>query len=247
MDNKENIIFGIRPIIEAIDSGKQIDKIYVKKEADGPLINELKERCRREKIHIQFVPIERLNRFTRANHQGAVAQVSPIEYGDLTEIVSSIEPDRKALIVVCDGVTDVRNFGAIARSAECAGADAIVIGLKNAAPVNADAIKTSAGALNVLPVCRVGSIRNTLKYLQNEGMQLVAATEKGEKLLFETDLDKPTVIIMGSEDTGISKEVLKMCDCRVAIPIVGRIDSLNVSAAAAVMLFETVRQRIENM
>ncbi|MFI3265607.1 MAG: 23S rRNA (guanosine(2251)-2'-O)-methyltransferase RlmB [Rikenellaceae bacterium] len=242
---RQNIIFGIRPIIEAIESGQEIEKVYVRKEAEGYLMNSLKEICTRKGIRMQFVPIEKLNYFTRANHQGAVAQIAPIEYAEISDIVADIPEDKIPLIMVCDGVTDVRNFGAIARSAACAGADAIIIGIKNSAPVNADAIKTSAGALTTLPVCRVGSIRNTLKYLQAQGMQLVASTEKGEKLLFETDLTKPSVIIMGSEDTGISKEVLKMCDARVAIPIVGPIESLNVSAAAAIMLFDAVRQRIE--
>ena len=143
-----------------------------------------------------------------------------------------------------DGVTDVRNFGAIARSAECAGAHGLITPLKNSAPVNAEAIRSSAGALTAIPVCRVGSVRNTLKQLQSEGFQVVAATEKSRKLLYDADFRKPTVIVMGAEDTGISKEVLKLCDEQLAIPLIGHIESLNVSAAAAVMLFEAVRQRI---
>ena len=245
MDN--NLIFGIRPVIEAIEAGRQIDKIYIKKGADGLLLQELRGICRERRIPTQDVPVEKLNRLTKANHQGVVAQMSPIEYADITEVLAGLDKDEVPLIVVFDGVTDVRNFGAIARSAECAGAHALIVPLKNSAPVNADAIKTSAGALNIIPVCRVGSIRNTLKYLQNEGMQVVAATEKSNTILFEADMTKPTVIVMGSEDTGISKEVLKMCDVQLAIPIIGRIESLNVSAAAAVMLFEAVRQRKENM
>ena len=242
----DTMLFGVRPVIEAIEAGRQLEKIFVKKGAEGILVNELRELCRARKLNLQEVPVEKLNRMTRGNHQGVVATISPIEYADLVEVLESIPEDEAPLIIVFDGVTDVRNFGAIARSAECAGAHALVVPMKNSAPVNADAVKTSAGALNLIPVCRVGSLRNTLKLLQQQGMQLVAATEKSNTLLFEADLATPTVIIMGSEDTGISKEILKMCDVQLAIPIVGTIASLNVSAAAAVMLFEAVRQRKMN-
>lgn len=240
----ENIIFGIRPVLEAMESDTQFEKIYMKKGADGQLISELRELCRQRRLRIQEVPIEKLNHITRGNHQGVIAKVSSVEYQDLTEVLADIPESDTPLIVVFDGVTDVRNFGGIARSAECAGANMLIVPLKNAAPVNADAIKSSAGALSKIPVCRVGSIRNTLKTLQNEGMQIVAATEKSNTLLYNADLSKPTVLVMGSEDKGISKEVLKMCDVQVAIPINGSIESLNVSAAAAVILFEVVRQRM---
>lgn len=241
----KNLIFGVRPVMEAIDAGRQIDKVMIKKGADGPTVQQLRDLARSRRIQIQDVPIEKLNRLVReGNHQGVIAQVSAIEYQEISEVVQTVlDNEDVPLIVVFDGVTDVRNFGGIARSAECAGAHALVVPIKNAAPVNADAIKTSAGALNIIPVCRVGSVRNTLRYLQECGMQIVAATEKSNTLLFEAELTKPTVIVMGSEDTGISKEVLKMCDVKLAIPIIGTIESLNVSAAAAVMLFEVVRQR----
>lgn len=238
-----NIIFGLRPVIEAIQTGKQIDKIYIKKGADGQLMNEFKELCYRHHLRCQEVPVEKLNRLTRSNHQGVIAQIAAIEYVALEDILDRVPEDETALIVVFDGVTDVRNFGAIARSAECAGAHGLIAPLKNSAPVNADAIKTSAGALTRIPVHRAGSIRNTLKTLSNNGMQIVAATEKSTKLIYDADLSKPTVIVMGSEDLGVSKEVLKLCDEQLAIPIVGEIESLNVSAAAAVILFEIVRQR----
>ena len=169
-----------------------------------------------------------------------------IDYVDVYEMLAAIPEDDVPLLVVFDGVTDVRNFGAIARSAECAGAHGLILSMKDAAPVNAESMKSSAGALSLIPVSRVGSIRNTLKMLQQEGFQLVAATEKSNTLLFEADLTGPTAIIMGSEDTGISREILKMCDVQLAIPIVGSIESLNVSAAAAVMLFEAVRQRVNS-
>ena len=239
----ENIVFGLRPVIEAIETEKQIEKIYVRKGAEGQLMADLKDLCYRSRIRYQEVPVEKLNRLTRGNHQGVVAIIAPIEYVGLEDILDRIPDDEQPLIVVFDEVTDVRNFGAIARSAECAGAHGLITPLKNSAPVNGEAIRSSAGALTRIPVHRAGSIRNTLKTLSQQGMQIVAATEKADTLLFDADLTKPTVIVMGNEETGISKEVLKLCDCKAAIPMVGRIESLNVSAAAAIMLFETVRQR----
>jgi 23S rRNA (guanosine2251-2'-O)-methyltransferase len=241
----ENIVFGLRPVIEAIEAGRQIEKIYIKKGADGQLIGELREIARAQHIHIQEVPIEKLDRLTKrgANHQGVVAQISAIVYSDVEEILAAIPEGKAGLVVVFDGVTDVRNFGGIARTAECAGVDGLIVPTKNAAPVNADALKSSAGALNIIPVSRVGSIRNTLKLLQAEGFQVVAATEKAATTLYEADFTVPTAIVMGSEDTGISKEVLKLCDAQVAIPMRGKIGSLNVAAAAAVVLYEVVRQR----
>lgn len=240
----DNIVFGIRPVIEAIESGRQIEKVYVRKGAEGQLLSELKSVCKAQKVHMQEVPVEKLNRMTKLNHQGVVATVSPIVYADVEEILSSVPEGEAGLIVLLDSITDVRNFGAIARSAECVGAHGLITSLKSSAPVNAEAIKSSAGALNIIPVARVGSIRNTLKALQAEGYQIAAATEKAEQSVYEADLTRPTVLVMGSEDTGISKEVLRMCDCQMAIPMKGRIESLNVSAAAAVILFEIQRQRI---
>lgn len=242
MDN--NLVFGIRPIVEAIGAGRQIEKLYIRKGADGQLMNDLRDLCIRHRIRMQEVPVEKLNRLVRGNHQGAVAQIAAIEYVQLEDILERVPEDETPLVVVFDGVTDVRNFGAIARSAECAGAHGLIVPLKNAAPVNAEAIRASAGALTTIPVCRVGSIRNTLRALQNEGFQVVAATEKSRKLLYDADLRRPTAIVMGAEESGISKEVLKLCDEQLAIPLIGHIESLNVSAAAAVMLFEVVRQRI---
>ncbi len=240
----ENIVFGIRPVIEAIEAGRQIEKVYVRKGADGQLLTELKSVCKAQKVHMQEVPVEKLNRMTRLNHQGVVATIAPIVYADLEEILSNVPEGEAGLIVLLDSITDVRNFGAIARSAECVGAHGVITSLKSSAPVNAEALKSSAGALNMIPVARVGSIRNTLKALQAEGYQIAAATEKATQSVYEADFSRPTVVVMGSEDTGISKEVLKMCDCQVAIPMRGRIESLNVSAAAAVILFEVLRQRI---
>ena len=242
MDN--NLIFGIRPVVEAIEAGREIEKLYIRKGAEGQLMTELRDLCLRHRVRVQEVPVEKLNRLVRGNHQGVVAQIAAIAYVQLDDILERVPDDETPLVVVFDGVTDLRNFGAIARSAECAGAHGLIAPLKNSAPVNAEAIRASAGALTTIPVCRVGSIRNTLKTLQAEGFQVVAATEKSRKLLYDADLRRPTALVMGAEETGISKEVLKLCDERLAIPLIGRIESLNVSAAAAVMLFEVVRQRI---
>ncbi|MFI3248813.1 MAG: 23S rRNA (guanosine(2251)-2'-O)-methyltransferase RlmB [Rikenellaceae bacterium] len=240
-----NRIFGIRPVVEAIQARKQIEKVYLKKGAEGQLMMELRDICHRHRIRVQEVPIEKLNRLIKGgNHQGVVAQISEIEYVEVQDILERVPEDETPLIVVFDGVTDVRNFGGIARSAECSGAHGLIAPLKNSAPVNAEAIKASAGALTSIPVARVGSIRTTLMMLQAEGFQIVAATEKSRKLLYDADLKKPTVIVMGSEETGISREVLKLCDEQLAIPLIGHIESLNVSAAAAILLFEVVRQRI---
>ncbi len=241
----ENIIFGIRPVAEAINARKEIERVMVRKGANSQLLTELRDLCARHHLRVQEVPVEKLDRVTRkANHQGVVAITSAIGYVSVEDILERVPEDETPLIVVFDGVTDVRNFGAIARSAECAGAHGLIVPLKNAAPVNSEAIRSSAGALTVIPVCRVGSIRNTIKMLQQENFQIVGATEKSRKLLYDADFRKPTAIVMGAEDTGISKEVLKLCDEQLAIPMIGKIESLNVSAAAAVLLFEVVRQRI---
>ena len=220
MDN--NLIFGIRPVVEAIEAGREIEKLYIRKGAEGQLMTELRDLCLRHRVHVQEVPVEKLNRLVRGNHQGVVAQIAAIAYVQLDDILERVPDDETPLVVVFDGVTDVRNFGAIARSAECAGAHGLIAPLKNSAPVNAEAIRASAGALTTIPVCRVGSIRNTIKTLQAEGFQVVAATEKSRKLLYDADLRRPTALVMGAEETGISKEVLKLCDERLAIPLIGR-------------------------
>lgn len=238
-------LFGARPVMEAIDAEKQIDRVYIKKGSDSPLVLRVLEMCREFNINFQEVPIEKLNRLTRGNHQGIVAQMSPIEYYDINSVLEDVTKSGETpLIVVMDSVTDVRNFGAIARSAECAGAHAIIMSTKNSAPVNGEAIRSSAGALTIIPVCRVGSIKLILKTLADMGMQIVSATEKSDTVVYDADLTKPTVIVMGSEDKGIAKDILKMSDVQVAIPIIGSVESLNVSCAASVILFEVVRQRL---
>ncbi|MFI3295581.1 MAG: 23S rRNA (guanosine(2251)-2'-O)-methyltransferase RlmB, partial [Rikenellaceae bacterium] len=241
----ENILFGIHPVKEALEGGRTIEKIYIKR--NTPATEGIVEYAQAKGIPTQEVPSEKLDWLARGNnHQGIVASIPQIEYADINQVLEDIAAqDRPALIVVLDGVTDIRNFGAIARTAECVGADAIVISAKSAAPVNAEAIKSSAGALTKLPVCRVGSLRNTLKTIQTAGISLVAATEKCTSLLYEAKMDGSVAVIMGSEDKGISSDILKICDARVSIPLLGDIESLNVSAAAAVVLYEVVRQRFE--
>ncbi|WP_300828827.1 23S rRNA (guanosine(2251)-2'-O)-methyltransferase RlmB [uncultured Rikenella sp.] len=256
----ENVIFGIHPVREAIEAGTEIEKIYFRKTAGETLAaaerahvgaaNALREQALEADIHIQEVPVEKLNRLTRnGNHQGVAAVVAAISYKDINELAEELETKIAAgetpLVMLMDSVTDVRNFGAIARSAECAGAAALIMPAKNSAPVNAEAIKSSAGALTLIPVCRAGSLKGAIALLKGIGMQCVAATEKSNTLVYEVDFTKPTVIVMGAEDKGISREVLRLCDVEAGIPLVGRIESLNVSAAAAVILFEAQRQRFE--
>ncbi|MCC8019741.1 MAG: 23S rRNA (guanosine(2251)-2'-O)-methyltransferase RlmB [Rikenellaceae bacterium] len=239
----DNIIFGIRPVIEAINAGKELERVWFRKGGDGLLLNDLRDMCRRYRINTQEVPVEKLNRLTKGNHQGVVARMAAIGYAELTDILDGIPQEETPLLLLFDGVTDVRNFGGIARSALCAGVHGLVVPVKNSAPVTADAVRSSAGALTHIPVCRVGSLRNTVKTLLSAGFTVAAATEKGETLLYDADLTGPLCIVMGSEDTGISRELLKLCGTQLSIPMHGDIGSLNVSAAAAVVLFEAVRQR----
>ncbi|MDR1983906.1 MAG: 23S rRNA (guanosine(2251)-2'-O)-methyltransferase RlmB [Prevotellaceae bacterium] len=243
----ENIIFGIRPVIEAIETGKEIEKIYLKQGSDGELFHQLTRLIKQRNIFTQWVPVERLNRFTQKNHQGVVALCAAIELADFeTTIENIIQSTENPLVVILDGVTDVRNFGAIARSAECAGAQAVIMPAKGAAPVNADAVKTSCGALNIIPVCRVPNLKTAIFYLKSAGFQIIAATEKAEKLYYDINYIKPTALIMGSEDTGISRTNIELCDEQVKIPICGKINSLNVSAAASILMFEAVKQKQKN-
>ncbi|MDR1225987.1 MAG: 23S rRNA (guanosine(2251)-2'-O)-methyltransferase RlmB [Prevotellaceae bacterium] len=240
----ENLLFGIRPVMEAIRAGRELDRILVKKGLEGDLAQELMQLVRDGNIPFQLVPYERLNGLTRKNHQGVVAFSSLIEYANFEEVVISVvEEGKTPLILLLDGVTDVRNFGAIARSAECAGVHAIVVPAKGAAQVNGDAMKTSAGALSVLPVCRVPSVRSAIYFLRDSGIQVVAATEKAEESVYSADFTQPVAVVVGSEEAGVSPEVLKLSDKLVRIPLCGSIASLNVSAAAAAVLFEAVRQR----
>ena len=239
-----NIIFGLRAVIEAIEAGRDIDKIIVKKDMQGELSKELFNAVKGKNINIQKVPVERINRITRKNHQGVIAFISPITYQKTDELVPFLfEQGINPIFILLDGLTDIRNFGAIARTCECAGIDGIIIPAKNSVSVNADAIKTSAGALHTLPVCKEQNIRATIKYLKDCGFKITATTEKGDKDYTAADYSSPTCIIMGAEDRGIPAEHLALCDECIKIPIKGKIQSLNVSVAAGIIIYDAKTKR----
>ena len=242
---KENeMVFGIRAVIEAIQADKEIDKILVKRELQGDLSRELFEVLKGRDIPVQRVPAERLDRLTRKNHQGVIAFIPAITYERLENIIPFVyEQGKNPFIVLLDGVTDVRNFGAIARTCECAGVDAIVIPSRGSVTVNADAVKTSAGALHTLPVCREQNLKDTLQFLKSSGFHIVAATEKGDYDYTKADYTGPMCIIMGAEDKGVSYDNLALCDEWVKIPMLGTIESLNVSVGAGILIYEAVKQR----
>lgn len=237
-------MFGTRAVIEAIRSGRTIDKVMVKKGLSNELFQELYQLVKEHRIPFQFVPVEKINRITRKNHQGVVALLASIDFYHMEDLLASIfERGETPLLILLDGVTDVRNFGAIVRSAECAGVHGVVIPEKGAARINADAVKTSAGALNIVPVCRTHSLGGALTYLRNSGVRIVAATEKAEKNYTSVDMTGPLAILMGAEDQGISPALLQAADELAAIPVRGKIESLNVSVAASLLMYEAVRQR----
>ena len=241
---QSEMIFGTRAVIEAIEAGKEIDKILIKRDIQNELSRELFAALKGTLIPIQRVPVERLNRITRKNHQGVIAYISSITYQRTEDLVPTLfEKGKNPVFLMLDGVTDVRNFGAIARTCECAGVDAIIIPTNNSAKVNADAIKTSAGALQTLPVCREKSLTNTINYLKQCGFHVVAATEKGDYNYTDGQYTDPICIIMGAEDKGVSYEHLALCDEWIKIPMTGRIESLNVSVAAGILIYEVFRQR----
>ena len=237
-------IYGLRPIIEAIDGGTNIDKVFIQNGLTGALVGELKGRIRDHNIPFQFVPVEKLNRLTKGNHQGVVAQISPITYHQALEMIPSLMDSGKSpLVLLLDHVTDVRNFGAIVRTAECTGVDAVIIPDHGSAQVSDDAVKTSSGALLRMPICREQNLKTVLNLARQCGMQVVAATEKGATDYLEVDFTQPTLLIMGAEETGISPELLKLAHQRAKLPILGQVQSLNVSVAAAVFMYEAIRQR----
>lgn len=242
--DSNNFIFGIRTTIEAINSGKTIDKILIKQGLQSELYKELQDLIKTHGINAQMVPEQKLNRVTRKNHQGIIAFVSPVPFYDIDEIITrTYENGDSPFILYLDQITDVRNFGAIVRSAECAGVHAIVVPEKGSAQITADALKTSAGALHHIPVCKVKSGHQTLHNMKQNGIKLVAATEKAELLYTDSDYQSPCAIIMGSEESGISDENLRLADDLVRIPILGKIGSLNVSVATGIVLYEVVKQR----
>jgi len=241
------LLIGTRPIIEAIQAGKQIDKVFVQKGLKGEVFNELWQLIREHDIFFQKVPVEKLNRITRKNHQGVVAFASVVDFQNLEEIVTrAFESGEDPLLIMLDRITDVRNFGAISRTAECTGAHGIIIPTRNSAPVNFDAMKTSAGALNHLPVCREKNLKESIDFLKNSGFQVIGVSEKAEDLVYAAELTGPACLIMGSEEDGISPEYLKMCTHHVKLPMHGNIESLNVSVATGAVLYEALRQRLNS-
>jgi 23S rRNA (guanosine2251-2'-O)-methyltransferase len=241
---ESEMIFGTRAVIEAVQAGKEVDKILMRRDLQNDLARELFNIVKTTNIPIQRVPQEKLDRLTRKNHQGVIAFISAVTYQTLEDIVPFLyEEGKLPFLVLLDGVTDVRNFGAIARTCECAGVNAIVIPAKNSVSVNADAVKTSAGALMSLPVCKETSITEAIKFLKNCGYKIIAATEKADKNYTSVSYSDPVALVLGGEDMGISMDNLRICDEMVNIPVVGNIASLNVSAAAAVLMYEVVRQR----
>lgn len=241
---KDDFIFGTRAVIEAINTGKNIEKVFIKTGLNNELYQQLLALIKENEIAHQFVPIEKINRITRKNHQGVLAFISPVEFTDIEMLLPVIfESGKDPLFLILDQITDVRNFGAIARSAECAGVDAIIIPEKGMARIGADAIKTSAGAIHHIPICKVNNLFRTVQYLQNSGIQILAATEKADKIYTQGNFKSPVAIVMGSEESGISQSILNIADQKLKIPLFGSIESLNVSVSAALMIYEAVRQR----
>ncbi|HEX2922386.1 MAG TPA: 23S rRNA (guanosine(2251)-2'-O)-methyltransferase RlmB [Bacteroidales bacterium] len=244
MQKETDCIFGIRPVIEAIKAGKQIDRLLLKQGLQGPLYHELMTEVRKNEISYQIVPVERIEIVTRKNHQGVLAWISLVEYQHVTNLLPMVyEKGEDPLFIALDGVSDVRNFGAIVRTAECLGAHGVIIPEKGSARITADAIKTSAGALHSLPVCREKSIVKTIEYLKDSGLKIICTEGKSGIPVAEAKLTGPVVLIMGSEDKGISRELISLADHIVRIPMSGNIDSLNVSVAAGIFLYEVMRQR----
>jgi len=240
-----NLIYGIRAINEAIIAGKNIDKILIKHDSNGALSKELRENAKNHKIPVQRVPLEKIDRVTKRNHQGAIAYISEIAYFDIEDLLPNIfDSGKTPLILLLDKITDVRNFGAIVRTAEVAGVDTVIIPAKGSAMATPDAVKTSVGALHKLPICRTKDLYQTIDYLIDYGLQIISITEKSEQNIYNVDFKLPTVIVMGNEEKGITREILNKSNHKVKIPMYGTIESLNVSVAASIAVYEAVRQRL---
>ena len=246
-DRSIDMLFGLRPILEALNAGRTLEKIFLLRGTKNSLVGDISTLARAASIQVQQVPVEKLDDLTRKNHQGAVAFVSPIDYAPLDNLLSGLfEEGKVPFLLLLDRITDVRNFGAIARTAECLGVQALVIPSHGAAQINGDALKTSAGALNLLPVCREANLQNTIRFLQQSGVTVIACTEKATETVGAVDVDfsGPVAVLMGSEEDGIAPELLRLADVRLKVPMAGQIQSLNVSVAAGIMLFEVARQRV---
>ncbi|MFP2996189.1 23S rRNA (guanosine(2251)-2'-O)-methyltransferase RlmB [Spongiivirga sp. MCCC 1A20706] len=243
--NKATQIFGLRAIIEAIHSGDTIEKVFLQKGLRGSLFKELEQAARKNRISVSYVPIEKLNRLSNKNHQGAVANLSPIAYQDLETVAQNvIDTGKTPLFLLLDEISDVRNFGAIIRTAECTGVNGIIVAKQGAAPINGDTVKTSAGAVFKIPICKVDHIKDAVFLLQSMDIAIIAATEKTDDNVYDVDFKVPAAIIMGSEGKGINPSVLKLVDRRAKLPLLGDIESLNVSVACGAFLYEAVRQRM---
>ncbi len=241
---KEHLIFGIRAIIEAIQAGKEVDKVFIQKEISGELMKDLMKVMKRGNINFSYVPVEKLNRLTHNNHQGAVATISPVSFHDMESLITTVtESGKTPLFLILDQISDARNFGAIIRTAECTGVNGIIVQKAGSAPVNGDTVKTSAGAVFNIPICKVEHIKDAIFYLQSSDIKTVAATEKTDSNIYDINLKVPLAIIMGSEDRGINPSVLKIVDEKAKLPMYGTIGSLNVSVACGAFLYEVVRQR----
>lgn len=241
---KNDMIFGTRAVIEAVRAQRPIEKIFIQSGQGNDLLKELIELARQHAVPYSFVPVQKLARLSGKNHQGVICLLSPIGYARVEDLIDfSYREGRDPFFLIVDRVTDVRNFGALARTAECAGLTGIIMGDHGNAPLTADAVKTSAGALNHIPVCRVQDLKKTLAFLKQNGIRPIACTEKASHLVYETDLAGPLALVVGSEEDGISTPLLKECDELVKIPLLGKIGSLNVSVAAGIAMYEALRQR----
>ena len=242
---QESQIYGIRALIEALKAGKTIDKVFLQKGLQGGLFRELMPLLQEAQVPVQYVPVEKLNRLTKKNHQGVVANLSPVDYHNFEDLVISVtESGATPLFLVLDHLSDVRNFGAIIRTAECTGVSGIIIPKRGSVSITADTVKTSAGAVFRVPICKVENLVDAVYYLQGSGIRVVAATEKTSQLLYAEDFTVPTAIVMGAEDVGVSPAVLKVVDSKAKLPMAGDISSLNVSVACAVFLYEALKQRL---
>lgn len=243
--DRQDMIFGTRPLIEAFRSGMEIEKILIQNGTKSPQILEILTLAKSHEVPYQLVPLEKLNRLTRKNHQGVIAFISPVVYQKIEFLIPMLfEAGETPFIIIMDKITDVRNFGAIARTAEAAGVQAILIPTRGSALITADAVKTSAGALTRINICREDNLKTSIDFLKKSGLKIAAITEKSDGLLWDADLNGPIALLMGSEETGISEAYLKMADFRLKIPMLGSIESLNVSVAAGIACFEIIRQRI---
>ena len=247
MIDKAQYIYGIHAVLEALDAGKDIDKILLSKTLNDQTAHEIADRARALRVPVQRVPVQKIDRITRRNHQGVLAMMAAVTYYTVEDLVPQLfEDGGNPFVVVLDGVTDVRNFGAVARTCECAGVSAIVIPDRESVSVNADAVKTSAGALNYLPVCREHNLVNAVKLLRDSGFRIVGTSDKSKMPYTRADYTGPVAIVLGAEDKGISPQIMKLCDTQVLIPEFGHINSLNVSVAGGIMIYEVVRQRLND-